>query len=87
MADEAKEPPGPEWVSQEEAARRLGMSESWFARLAEELGITVERRSGQTGVDWRSVEKWIVRARIDPGTLRHHPERRSHTNRHDPPTA
>jgi hypothetical protein len=27
----AEETPGPEWVSEEEAARRLGMSEALFA--------------------------------------------------------
>ena len=47
-----------------DAARRLGMSTSWFRALAKVEGITVARRSRQAGVDWTQVEMWIARSRI-----------------------
>jgi hypothetical protein len=79
-----EEPLEPEWVSQAEAARRLGMSETWFARIAEEIGITVERQGPHPGVDWKSVEKWIVRARVAPGAIQEHPQRKGYRRQDRP---
>lgn len=69
------EPVEPDWVTLEEAARRLGMSGTWFAHLAKPAGITVVRRGSRPGVDWQSVEQWIGRSRIDAGTISEHPQR------------
>jgi hypothetical protein len=65
----AEEPLEPAWISKEEAARRLGMSESWLVHHAEEAGITVQRRGNPPGVGRRTVEGWIAHARINPSTI------------------
>jgi hypothetical protein len=62
-----------EWVTVREAARRLGMSPSWFRDMAKCEQIPIERRGRQPGVDWSAVEALISRARItkmNEGTLR-----------------
>lgn len=54
----------PDWVTALEAARRMGVSHSKFRAMAKENGIRVERRGAKPGIDWRSVESFILRARI-----------------------
>jgi hypothetical protein len=73
----------PDWVSKAEAAPRLGISQAGFTRWAREAGITVRRRGNRPGVDWRTVEDWIVRSRVNPGTLGNHPKRASYRRRSD----
>jgi hypothetical protein len=65
----------PDWVTKAEAARRLGISEAGFTRWAKEAGTAVQRRGNRPSVNWRSVEAWIARSRIDPGVLGDHPQR------------
>jgi hypothetical protein len=55
---------GAEWITIVEAARRLGMSASWFQGLAKEEGIEVRKRGGKPGVNWSDVERYIASARI-----------------------
>lgn len=54
----------PDWVTVAEAARRLGMSPSWFKKWAKGEGVKVVRRGRQPGVSWESVEVAIDRCRI-----------------------
>jgi hypothetical protein len=52
----------PEWVTLDEAARRLGMSVAWFSMVAKEQRLHTERRGRQPGVDWTDVERYIERS-------------------------
>lgn len=54
----------PDWVTVAEAARRLGMSPSWFRAWAKESSIQVVRRGNQPGVLWPSVETEVAGSRI-----------------------
>jgi hypothetical protein len=55
---------GEEWVTVEEAARRLDRSPSWFRALAKQEGIEVRRGGRRPGVSWADVEQFIARSRI-----------------------
>lgn len=61
---ESTEPADEGWVTVGEAARRLGMSVSWFKEWADGEGIEVRRRGRGPGVNWSSVEAAVARSRI-----------------------
>lgn len=53
-----------EWVTIAEAARRLGMSQTWFKQWAATAGVIKRRRGRRSGVNWASVEEVIRRSRL-----------------------
>lgn len=59
-----------EWVTITQAARRLGMSASWFKAWAKESGVVVARRGNRPGVDWQTVETAIATCRMNPALLK-----------------